>query len=130
MATHDITANVIPHDDDAPGRWISSGPFRDPAHSGAWQELRCHSRYVNRKLRFTVLYQDSTGTMRTEHGRDEVQGPVGALVAQASVIAAHPVPTAPVLDVEPGDILVIHGQKMRIADDRPHHYPRLVAVTE
>lgn len=132
MATIDITANMLPSRyDDETDRWDSADQFNSAKlTAGDWIELRMHCRYTRRTERFSVLYQGPGGSMRIEHGADEVPGPLGCLIPQASMIASSPVAKARYIDVQAGDVLVINNQRMVILDDRPHDYPRLVSEVE
>jgi hypothetical protein len=140
MTTFDLTENMIPSKYGAADQWITADQFSlatpaissptDPDWAATWIELQMHCRYTRRVERFSVLYQGPGGTMRMEHAGPEVAGPIGCLVAQASVIASTPVARARYIEVKAGDVLVISGQRMAIVDDRAHHYPRLVTEAE
>lgn len=128
MATIDITRNMIPSRYGDSDQWITRDSLagNDPE----WIELRMYSKYTRRTERFSVLYQGPGGTMRVEQGGPQVTGPLGCLIAQASVIANSPVARARYIDVQAGDVLVINGQRMAIVDDKPNGYPRLVSEVE
>lgn len=131
MATHDISAHLIPSQYGDADQWITANDFHRPQRPGGeWIELRMHCRYTRRTERFSVLYQGPDGKMRLEHGGPEVSGPVGSFIPQCSVIASSPVARARYIDVEAGDVLVINGQRMVIMDDQPHDYPRLLTEVE
>lgn len=95
-----------------------------------WIELRMRCRYTRRAERFSILYTGPHGATRVEHGAAPVPGPHGALIPQATVIAAGPVERAEIIDVEEGDVLVLNGQRMVIIDDRLTGYPRLATEPE
>lgn len=131
MATVDITAHMIPSRYGETDQWVTAEQLRSSKRVASdWIELRMHCRYTRRTERFSVLYQGPGGKMRLDHGRPEVPGPVGSLIAQCSVIASTPVARARYIDVVAGDVLVINGQRMVIVDDNPHGYPRLVSEVE
>jgi hypothetical protein len=134
MATIDITASMETSRYGETDQWVSRTSYLadSPERAATTVELRCHAKYTRRTERFTVLYQGPGGAMRLEQGGPQVTGPVGCLIAQATVISAHPANThVKVIDVKPGDVLVINGQRMAIVDDRPRtNYPRLVSEVE
>jgi hypothetical protein len=139
MATIDITENMIPSGYGEADRWITADQFSlaipattrptDPDWAAAWVELEMKCRYTG-ITRFSVLYQGPGGTMRTEYGAPEENGPIGSLVAQASVISSTPQRRPKLVHVQAGDVLVINNQRMVIVDDDPHRYPTLVTELE
>ena len=130
MTTHDLTANMIPSKYGDADQWITADTFSRPEIS---LELRMRAKYVRHVCSFSVLYQGPGGSMRIEHGGPEVAGPLGCLIAQATIIASSPVAQpATVIEVEEGDILIMPGgQRMVIIDDQPRtDYPKLVTEAE
>lgn len=122
MATIDITAHMAPSPYGDADQWRTDEALK----------LRMHGRYQGHTLNWSVLYQGPGGTIRMSgdpigngQGRP---GPVAALIPNPSVIALHHPSQPQVIDVAPGDVLVINGQRLVITDDEQLHNP--VAVSE
>lgn len=108
--------------------WISQSQYY--TGPGRWQELRMHCKYTRRQERLSVLYTGPDGETRVKDHGSQIPGPHGSLIAQASVISANPVARAEYIDVEEGDVLILNGQRMVIADDRSMDYPHLITEAE
>lgn len=110
--------------------WVSRDSHRRGDGRGEWIELRMRSRFGRDTQRFAVLYVGPQGAVRRETGGPQVPGPHGGLLAQADIIDAYGTERSTCVDVEEGDVLILHGQRMVIADSRTDDYPELVTEAE
>jgi hypothetical protein len=108
---------------------VDYGPdfWRTP-HLGT--ELRMHSKHQGHQTNFRILFRGPDG-----EGREEQDGPItrgvrADLIACGTVIAAVPLPQAPVIDVKVGDLVEIRGEVFQIRDDRPFRDPQLYRVPD
>jgi hypothetical protein len=93
-------------------------------------QLRAYSRHQGHQTRFTVLYRGPEGAGREEQDGPITRGVRADLIAQATVISSTPIPQAPVIDVQVGDLIEIRGEVFQIRDDKPFNDPQLHRVPE
>lgn len=93
-------------------------------------QFQAHSRHQGHQTRFTVLFVGPAGDCRLVQDGPRVPGPHAFLIAQASVISAHPGERVDVVDLAEGDVIEIRGLRFEMRDDRPSHDPRLYLVAD
>lgn len=110
---------------------VKSGPFAGDHEV----ELRMRCRYVpSHAINFAISWVGPDGEARRVHGGPMVPGPFGSLIALASVISNQRRDFRPTyLEVKAGDELILvtpdgREARVRITDDRPFEYPKLVGV--
>ncbi|MEK6443571.1 hypothetical protein [Pseudonocardia sp. T1-2H] len=108
---------------------VDYGPdfWRTP-HLGT--QLRTYSRHQGHQTRFTVLFRGPDGAGREVQDGPITRGVRADLIAQGTMITSTPMPQAPFIDVQLGDLIEIRGEVFQIRDDRPFHDPQLYRVPE
>lgn len=92
--------------------------------------LRMRCRH-NGDTKFAIMVVGPDGAGRQRDGGPVVPGPWGALIPLPTVLSARPRSRPIEIAVADGDrfqISSLLGTVFEIRDDRPMHYPRLVAV--
>lgn len=120
---------LVPSRYGEPDRWTSDDESIKTV-PGRWIELAMRCRYTRKVERLSILYTGPEGTVRVTQGGPEVPGPHGSLIPQAGAVSAHPTAKPTYIDVTEGDVLVLNGQPMVIADDRLMAYPQLITEAE
>lgn len=102
-----VTANLVAsRDADEVDHWDSKAAYT--GGEGDWVEYSVRVR--GSRVRHTVMYVGPDGTCRREQGGPIVPGPYGALIPQASVIAAYALPKAQeIVELDDGDVIVCNG---------------------
>lgn len=91
-------------------------------------EIRTYSRYVRREVNLGIGAVPRGRSGRKVHQGPMVEGPWAFTFPLATIIAAHPLPQAPVVLAEVGDRFTVDGVEYVLTDDNPWAYPTLTAV--
>ena len=120
-----VTANLVPSRyEDERDQWDSRSQYS--GGEGPWIEYSVRSR--SSRVKHTVMYVGPDGACRREHGGAVLPGPYGALIAQGTMIASHPVSQPhEVVELEDGDVILCNGVPLVVAHNF-YREPHLISL--
>lgn len=117
-----VTADLVPSGTfhDLPDFWETSGV-----------EYQMYSKHQGCAIKALLLYVGPEGECRREFGGSFLPGPYAGVVTKPWVIAMYPNSQRPhIEELEPGDVVVFHGQPMVLFDDKTGYNPYFEPMTK